>query len=58
MLFNESFPGAGRDDKLTIQAGGRDMKVEQVWDSKFVVTLADPAPASQPAPAASANSLP
>jgi hypothetical protein len=31
---------AGRDDKLTIQAGSREMKVEQIWDSKFVVTLA------------------
>ena len=42
---------AGRDDRLTIQAGGREMKVEQIWDSKFVVTLVDPAATSAPAPA-------
>jgi len=42
---------AGRDDRLTIQAGGREMKVEQIWDSKFVVTLVDPTAASPPAPA-------
>jgi hypothetical protein len=46
---------AGRDDKLTIQTGGREIKVEQIWDSKFAVSFVDPA-AEQPAPTESAES--
>ena len=49
---------AGSNDRLTIQTGSREVKVEQIWDSKFVVTFVDAAAAPPPAPTASADPSP